>query len=221
MLKFNWVLFVACIISFSASSATLTPAQGVSILYINGHEAKSKIGKNEIPKGENQLIVRMDKQLGRGGSRKVFTSDPYVLSVLVSGDKIKIGHPVARSVSEANRAFRQSVPGWQLTQDGEKVDFTQEPLPKKQGAMPFLDLGSIVSDYNESRGIEFSNDIMISSQAGGEESQVTKSNEQPKQLPVKSNDSGLSLEQVKVWYKAASKMERRAFHHWVLDEEIK
>ncbi|MCK6262841.1 DUF2057 domain-containing protein [Vibrio sp. ZSDE26] len=219
MIKFNWALFFACIVSFSASSATLTPAQGVSILYINGHEAKSKIGKNEIPKGETQLIVRMDKQLGRGGSRKVFTSDPYVLTVLVSGDEIKIGHPVARSVSEANRAFRELNPDWKLTQDGEKIDYTQEPLPKKQGAMPFLGLGAIVSDYNESRGIDFSNDVLISTQAGGEESQVTKSYQSPKQLPIKSNGSGLSLEQVKVWYKAASKTERRAFHHWMLDEE--
>ncbi len=48
--------------SFSVSAATLIPLKGVSVYFINGQEAESRIGKNELTEGENQVVVRMDKK---------------------------------------------------------------------------------------------------------------------------------------------------------------
>ena len=65
MKKIKVLSFALTALAFSVNAATLIPAKGVSILYINGQNAQSKIGKNEIQSGTNQLIVRMDKTLGR------------------------------------------------------------------------------------------------------------------------------------------------------------
>ncbi|MGC9459297.1 DUF2057 family protein, partial [Vibrio genomosp. F10] len=151
---------VLCVFSVSASAAVLTPSPGVSILYINGQASESKVGKNNLPEGEVQIIVRMDKNLGKGSNSKVFTSDPYILNLVVSGEEFNINHPVARSFQEAEKAFRSGDPKWKFTQDGMDVNYTQDPLPKKKGLFPFMGMEKTISDYNEDKGIFFVDGVL-------------------------------------------------------------
>ncbi|WGV99329.1 DUF2057 family protein [Vibrio sp. YMD68] len=234
MNKIKLAISIACMMAFSTNAATLIPAKGVSILYINGQEADAKIGKNKVLEGETQLIVRMDKELGRGNSKEVFTSDPYVVSLVVTGDELKINHPVARSTIEAESAFKSKAPQWRITQDGAELSYSQEPLPKKKGMLPFMGLDTIVSDYNEDKGIFFVDGVLTAATvapasvaavatttavvATSAESKVATdaiANEQPK-LAIEDTQN---VDQLKAWYLKASKSEKKEFRRWMIDQE--
>ncbi|GAL25582.1 hypothetical protein JCM19239_523 [Vibrio variabilis] len=130
--------------------------KGVSILYINGQEAKSRIEANEVGQGQTQVVLRMDKKVGRSSTQSVYTSAPYVLTLNVTGDEVKVNHPVARSKQEAEAAFRTGSPEWRITQDGNTLQYTQEKLQGRDGFLPYSDVGELVAKHNEQRGITFS-----------------------------------------------------------------
>ncbi|WP_394248334.1 DUF2057 family protein [Vibrio profundi] len=209
---------LACLVTasltISVNAATLVPEKGVSILFINGQEAESKLGKNDIVDGTNQIVVRMDKEVGRGSGNKVFTSAPYVLDITVDGDVVKINHPIARSQSEAKSAFRGNSPKWRISQDGKPLDYTQEKLNGKEGVLPFMAIGELVEKHNQQRGIHFvDNKKVEATVAKAEPVSVTSTAvETPK---VKLD----SFEQLKAWYLQASKQERKEFRKWMIDQE--
>ncbi|MGF1696116.1 DUF2057 domain-containing protein [Vibrio lamellibrachiae] len=237
MNKFRLAISIACIATFSVNAATLIPSKGVSILYINGQEAEAKIGKNELLDGETQLVIRMDKQIGKGSSQKVFTSDPYVVSLNVTGNEIKLNHPVARSTSEAENAFRSGEPQWRISQDGSDISYTQEPLPKKKGMLPFMGLDTVVSDYNTDKGIYFVDGKKSSATvapvvaattvavASTSTTDAVKSDKQmakettPAAQPQLAIEDTQNLDQLKAWYLKASKSERKEFRRWMIDQE--
>nr|WP_282437210.1 DUF2057 family protein [Vibrio amylolyticus] len=229
---------IACMTAFSVNAATLIPSKGVSILYINGQEAEAKIGKNELLDGETQLVIRMDKQLGKGSSKKVFTSDPYVVTLNVTGEEIKLNHPVARSAGEAENAFRSGDPQWRISQDGSDISYTQEPLPKKKGMLPFMGLDTVVSDYNADKGIHFVDGKKSSATvapvvaaattvavASTSTTSTVKSDKQmaketkPVSQPQLAIEDTQNLDQLKAWYLKASKSERKEFRRWMIDQE--
>lgn len=221
----------AATFAFSINAATLVPAKGVSVLYINGQEAESKIGKNDLALGKNQVVVRMDKDLGRGSSNSVFTSDPYVLTFEVSGEEVKLNHPVARSKSEAEQVFRSTNPQWRLKQDGTELSYELEKLPAKKGLFPFMGMDGIVENYNSERGITFVDgklvtettaSVAVVATSASAEKEVTQTSatqveknvvEQPKAVEPQ------TVEQLKAWYKKATKAEQKEFRKWMIDQE--
>ncbi|WP_252027544.1 DUF2057 domain-containing protein [Vibrio sp. SCSIO 43135] len=218
-------------VAFSINAATLVPAKGVSVLYINGQEAESKIGKNNIDPGMNQVIVRMDKDLGRGSSSSVYTSEPFVLTFDVSGEEIKLNHPVARSKAEAEKAFRSNNPEWRLSQDGNALAYDLDKLSGKKGLLPFMGMDGIVEDYNSERGITFVDGKLVTATtasaavvatSASAEKEVTQTSatqveknvvEQPKAVEPQ------TVEQLKAWYKKATKAEQKEFRKWMIDQE--
>ncbi|GAL20308.1 hypothetical protein JCM19235_4508 [Vibrio maritimus] len=202
--------------------------KGVSLLYINGQEAESKTSANTIEEGKNQVVLRMDKKVGRGSSQTVYTSAPYVIDINVTGDEVKVNHPVARSKQEAEAAFRTGTPEWRITQDGNTLQYTQEKLQGRDGFLPYSDVGELVAKHNEQRGITFS---------GGEVAQVSTAaattaavattavvSEAPKleatskKAPETVTNQN-NVEQLKAWYLKASKAERKEFRKWMIDQE--
>lgn len=223
----KWMLTLCALFSFTVSAATLTPAKGVSILYINGQEAESKIDSQQIPRGYVQLIVKMDKKLGRGNSAKVFTSYPYVLSFNVTGEEITIDTPPARSTQEATNAFKSERPEWELIQDGKSLEYTQELLPSNGGLFPYLAMDKLVAGYNQSRGIYFDNGQLIDKPVEAQAIAVaatttaavtSTSNKVEKTSPAKPVVSN-NVEQLKAWYLKSSKQERKEFRRWMIDQE--
>ncbi len=218
----------------SASAATLTPQKGVSILFINGQESQTKIGKNEINDGYNQVVVRMEKAFGNSG---VFTSEPYVLTFDVSGDDIEVKHPQARSKMEAEKTFRAGAPDWKVIQDDVKLKHEQDVISNKGGFLPFLGMDDQVAQYNEEKAIYFKDGVLadkpaeaivIATTSTAVAATTTASNEvnvanvseaaqtqaQPVQLPEVQ-----TVEQLKAWYLKASKAERKEFRKWMIDQE--
>ncbi|GMQ46048.1 YccT family protein [Vibrio sp. 10N] len=215
--------------AFGVSAATLTPMNGVSLLYVNGQEAESKIRSNDVESGTTQVVVRMDKKVGRGSSQSVYTSAPYVITFNISGDEVKINHPVARSKQEASAAFRLPEPEWRITQDGNTLSYTVEKLKGRDGAFPYSGISELIADYNEQRGITFSgqpaNEGVAATTAAATTAAVASSAPKAEAVKVSKSKTAVAsaestnMEQLQALYLKASKAERKEFRKWMIDQD--
>ncbi|MCG9578091.1 DUF2057 domain-containing protein [Vibrio tubiashii] len=223
----KWTLTLFAFLSMSAGAATLIPERGLSVLYVNGQQAESKIGKQQIPDGDVQLVVRMDKKLGRGNSAKVFTSDPYVLSFNVTGEEITVENPPVNSAQAATNEFKSEQPNWGLSQDGEALSYSQEKLPSKGGLFPYLSMGNLIAEYNQSKGIFYENGQLIDKPveaqaiavAAATTAAVTSTSSKVEKTSPAKPVATSNVEQLKAWYLKSSKEERKAFRRWMIDQE--
>lgn len=196
----KWLLLSASV-AFSVNSATLIPEQGVSVLYINGIATKKSIDSQHLESGEAEVIIRLDKDFGRGSSSEVFTSAPYVVKLSVSGDEVKLTHPTARSYQEAENAFRTGQPQWKFIQDGKEISYEQEVLPPNDGMFfPYAGMDKLVAKYYSDQD---SRDIK----------------QQALVVEGAANQATSNLIQLKAWYLQSSTEERKAFRRWMIDQE--
>lgn len=202
----------------SVSAATITPMKGISLLYINGQVAEHKIASNEVALGNTQVVVQMDKKVGRGSSQSVYTSAPYVLTFSVTGEEIKINHPVARSKQEAEAVFRQTEPAWRVSQDGDSLAYSQEKLKGRDGLLPYMGMDELVAMHNQERNISFSKNgaslpvAAVTTAVVG--ASVSEDVDTPQTVKISSN-----LEQLQALYLSTSKAERKEFRKWMIDQE--
>ncbi|MGF1776477.1 YccT family protein [Vibrio nomapromontoriensis] len=231
-MKNSMVVLATLGLAFSVNAATLVPMKGVSVYFINGQEADSRIGKNELEQGENQVVVRMDKKLGKGSSSNVYTSAPYVLTVNVTGDEVKINHPVARSEQEAKVAFRGDTPQWRVTQDGYALAYEQEKLKGKDGFMPYMQMDELIAAHNAERGITFTSGEMVVATSAAPVATVAATTavaatvaDTPKVSATAASKEAVAPQvsdnvgQLQAWYLKASKQERKEFRKWMIDQE--
>ncbi|KFA98963.1 YccT family protein [Vibrio sp. ER1A] len=214
--------FLAAGVAFSSNAATLIPMKGVSLLYINGQEADSKIKPNEIGIGLTQVVLRMDKKIGKGSSQNVYTSAPYVLTFNVTGDEVKINHPLARSKQEAEAAFRVSSPQWRVVQDSVNLPYEQEKLKGREGFLPYMNIEELVAEYNQKNGVKFDSGNMVVAAVAtapvvSNSELITQSSKKAEVKPLSVKSS--NIEQLKAWYLKASKEERKEFRKWMIDQE--
>tara|TARA_Y100001956_G_C4114750_1_gene184299 strand:+ start:1123 stop:1788 length:666 start_codon:yes stop_codon:yes gene_type:complete len=219
----KWFVALLTFMSFSASTATLNPEKGLSILYINGQESESSISSQDIPYGLVQVVLRTDKNIGRGNSAKVFTSDPYVVSFEVTGDEVKIKNPPTRSIQEAEKSFKSESPAWVILQEGIKTSYEQEKLPSKSTVFPYVAIDSLVAEYNTSKGIYFDNGLLVSAPVAKPVATIESSPKAVKEMAPNMKEVVISdtssVEQLKAWYLKASKQERKEFRRWMIDQE--
>ncbi|WP_394152760.1 DUF2057 domain-containing protein [Vibrio maritimus] len=209
-------------VALAANAATLVPMKGVAILYINGQEADSKIGTNDIEPGKNQVVLRMDKKVGRGSSQSVYTSAPYVITFNVTGDEVKVNHPVARSKQEAEAAFRQGSPAWRITQDGNSLSYEQEKLQGREGMLPYMGLDELVAKHNQDRGITFGSDVVAPAAVATSVAVATSASDAPAEATKAEQAAPAkveNVEQLKAWYLKASDQERKEFRRWMIDQD--
>lgn len=226
MFTMKWILTLLALFSFSVSAAVITPEKGLSILYVNGQKSESKIGRQHIPQGEVQLVVKMDKELGRGNSAKVFTSNPFVLSFVVTGEKITIDTPPARSAQEATNAFKLERPEWKLVQDGKPLEYQQEMLPSDGKLFPYLAMDKLVAEYNQSKGIFFEGGKLIDKPVEAQviavattSTAVTSTASQVEKTSPTKPVTSSNVEQLKAWFLKSSQQERKEFRRWMIDQE--
>ncbi len=220
-MKKTLVFIALCSAAISgANAASLTPKEGVSIMYINGQEADSRVGVNQIDDGFNQVVLRMDKNMSNGSNADVFTSKPYVLEFEVDGEDVVVNHPIARSKQEAEAAFDLDEPAWRITQGSQVVMYDQELLKGKSGFFPYNGMGELVTKHNAQRGIFFENGNLVDKPVTAEAIAVTttgsvaSTSAVTEAVAVSSN-----VQQLKAWYLKASKQERKEFRRWMIDQE--
>ncbi|MFA0670087.1 DUF2057 family protein [Vibrio splendidus] len=204
----------------SVSAATLTPQNGVSILFINGQQAENKISENHINEGFNQVLVRFDKKFGNSG---VYSSAPYILSFNVTGDEVKIKSPKARSYIEAEKIFESGNPSWNVVQDEVAIKYQQNVIERKPGFAPFGGLDSRLVEYNESNAIYFKDGVLLDKPAEAVVlAPVVTGMVVEKQAKIQTQTAPIeaqSVEQLKAWYLKASKEQRKEFRKWMIDQE--
>ncbi|WP_104399368.1 YccT family protein [Vibrio penaeicida] len=206
------VLALSSVLAFSSFAANVVPSKGLSILLVNGKETESKMKPTRIQEGFNQIVVRMDMDVGRGSGNNRFTSAPYIITFDVNQNDVQVSPPKVYSKIHAENVFR-GVPEWKVESDGSKIAYTSVKLKGRTGTLPYSGIEELVEEYNISQGISFSAaPVAITATA------KTVPTSKPQKAAAK-NLQSKTLEQLQAWYLKASKEERKAFRKWMIDQE--
>ncbi len=216
MKKLAWLALGSTLISGSALANTITSEMGLDVLVINGKEVRrgDQVAPNafDISKGENQIVVRFDKLVKKGGGSKTesFSSAPYIVTFSSDND-VQIKQPdEVKNKRSAELEFNKKSPNWRLNSGDKAISYSTEVLPGSGGFMPYSDMAALVVAYNQTNGISLANNTVTDYQKAVVE--VKESGE------VKvSGDTG---QQLQYWYTKATKQERKAFRLWVIEQDF-
>lgn len=200
-------------------AADIIPEKGVSLLMVNGSEDVSKMTPSALKSGQNQIVVEMDKNIGKGSSNGQFTSAPFVITFEAGSDDIKINHPKVHSIQHAEQVFKNE-PKWRLTSGGKSIDYKSDELKGKKGFMPYSDMDELVKEYNQQNGIYVGPAAITVAAASQVEPAVKSAKATPKQQkPSQAVAHPQALEQMQAWYLKASKEDRKEFRKWMVDQD--
>ncbi|MDN3682366.1 DUF2057 domain-containing protein [Vibrio tapetis subsp. quintayensis] len=203
----------------TALASEVIPTKGVSVLMVNGAEANSKMKPSNLKHGQNQIVVEMDKNIGKGSSNGQFTSAPFVITFEAGSDDIKINHPKVHSIQHAEQVFKNE-PKWRLTSAGKSIDYKSDELKGKKGFLPYSDMDELVKEYNQQNGIYVGPAAITVAAASQVEPAVKSARATPKkQKTTQAAAHPQALEQMQAWYLKASKQDRKEFRKWMIDQE--
>ncbi|PFG45850.1 hypothetical protein ATG66_2934 [Vibrio sp. ES.051] len=188
-------------------SAVVTTAQGVEVLFVNGIAADEWNTPLTVTEGYNQLVVRVNKGIGRGDKRTQVKSAPYIIDLDLGAGKLYIDMPAFRKERQAEKLFEQDKMDWKVNLNGQSIKYTQYKMLGKKGAFPYSNLDEQLLEYNQANGIYFVNGSKVDLstneliEAGG----VNHDNRQ-----VTS-----SMTRAKIAYLEMSDTERQEFKKWI------
>lgn len=200
----------------SVQAATLTTDYEISVVAVNGQlitkEQKIDDTHIQLPDGNTQLIVEVDGLFKDGKDSEFFSSKPYVITFDSSQDAVLEMPKYVKSYKKVKSTFSgKTVPQWRLSSaSGTEIAYTTELLPGKKGFLPYGDLEAVIASYNSSQGIIFEDNNAKDLE------ELTVSVDEKGKVDVK----GDNLTQLKLWYTKASKKEKKAFRHWMLDQDM-
>ncbi|CCO48329.1 conserved exported hypothetical protein [Vibrio nigripulchritudo SOn1] len=205
------VIALFSLFSFSTFALDVIPSKGISILIVNGELTENKTKPSKIVRGYNQVVVRLDTEVGRGSGNKRFTSAPYIITFDADSNDVKVTPPKVYSLTHAENTFRGN-PEWKLTSNGNNISYQSVRLEGRAGSLPYIDLDELVADYNSKHGISFSNStLVVTDPIPAAEKGIAGT--------VKKTQVTNTLSQLQAWYLKASKEERKAFRKWMIDQE--
>lgn len=199
------ILLTGLFLTSVVSAEELIPQKGVEILVVNGVEVAEDRDPVELQDGLNQVVVRYSNSVGKGGSKKVFESKPFILSFNAPEKQSTLTAPKTYSYEQANNTFKKS-PKWVIESEDNEIAYSQEILKSRGGFLPYRDIEELVAKHNQENGLVFGSAATLSASA----------------LTVESHNSTAdnkisNLEQLQAWYTKASKEERKAFQKWIID----
>jgi uncharacterized protein YccT (UPF0319 family) len=213
----RYCLFVALLVSSAVSAATITPQNGVELLFVNGAKVENKRESFDVENGPLQLIVKYSKKLKDSGKERVYDSGVYVLDIDNADTDLSISIKDLFSYGQAN-AFFKSDPQWLLTNsNGHKVNYNQEILDKGEGIFPYYDMPKLVKEHNQARGKVVGSGAALAANAQDANATIVKVDKSGEKKVVKLETS--NLDQLKAWYLKSSKQERKEFRRWMIDQE--
>ncbi|CAM3770786.1 hypothetical protein VA7868_03450 [Vibrio aerogenes CECT 7868] len=200
-----FVLVMICwtwAVSGSVYALTLDAENGIEVLFVNGKPAQEGTAVH-FSENKLQLVVRYEGRLKKNGGKPEFLSTtPYVLT-LTSGAEANHGQLHVSLVSNRyhkidnlNRAHK---PVFNVSAGFPVKIVQQVVLPAKSKVFPYMNLGPLVADFNQT------NKTVFADQPLGyvEKDQVKKSKQ-----------SATTVEQLKFWFDKASAQERGEFLRW-------
>ncbi|MDV6250620.1 DUF2057 family protein [Vibrio sp. EA2] len=186
----------------SAENETLTTfqaEQGVEVLFINSTDADDLTSPFKLPAGSNQLVIRVDKAIGRGDKRTQIKSAPYILNVEVGAGSLYIDSPSFKDARDAEKLFSNEQLDWNVTLNDQAIDYTQYKMPGNKGMFPYANLDQQLAKYNLANGVQVTNATIA-------ETSVSRSVDSPE------------LNQAKNVYLQLSDSDRTAFLKWLSEE---
>ena len=189
-------------------SPTVTTAQGVEVLYVNGVDADDLTEPFILTGGSNQIVVEVSKAIGRGDKRTQVNSAPYIIGVNVKAGQLYIDMPSFRDRFQAKNLFDQETMDWKVTVNDQAIEYSQYKMPGKKGAFPYANLGQQLAQYNEANGVFF---------ARGQRVELTELEAAPTRVSSTQQvrQVTLPMTKAKIAYLEMTKAERQAFMAWV------
>lgn len=193
------------------TSATLTTAQGVQVLFVNGVSADDLSEPFGLVDGSNQVVVKVNKAIGRGDKRTQVYSAPYILGFSSGTGELYIDAPPFREKRQADKLFEQDKMDWKVSFNDKSIDYSQYKMPGEKGAFPYSNLDEQLAEYNEAHGVFFANGKRVELselQAATAEIVTSKSAQRVKSAVTKA----------KIAYLEMTDEERQAFKKWVAQQ---
>lgn len=216
---------ITLVLGFIASgvinAAEVIPTKNVRLLIVNEKVTESKTEPSILAQGKNQIVVRMNQNLGRGSNKRVFDSEPFILQFEAENADIEVIAPEVYSYEQAINHFKKQ-PDWKLLSNGQLIEFSMVKLPARDGMLPYYDVDEMIVDYNKENDIFFGEEakIIASATLAGTSVVMTEgANEQVAAVSKTTMSSKENLDQLKAWYLKASKAERKEFRRWMIDQE--
>ncbi|MFM2620760.1 DUF2057 domain-containing protein [Vibrio owensii] len=193
------------------TSATLTTAQGVQVLFVNGVSADDLSEPFGLVDGSNQVVVKVNKAIGRGDKRTQVYSAPYILGFSSGAGELYIDAPSFREKRQADKLFEQDKMDWKVSFNDKSIDYSQYKMPGEKGAFPYSNLDEQLAEYNEANGVFFANGkrVELSELQTATVATATSKSVQRVKSPVT---------KAKIAYLEMTDEERQAFMKWVAQQ---
>lgn len=205
------IFLITALVSFSAQAIDVEVGDNIEFMVVNGQEVGSRMApaKNiDLPQGKHQLVVRYNASVKDGSRNKFFTSRPYIFEADIQQATV-INLPKMTRYSQVESHFHRG-PKWTFEyQDGTSAPVSYDKLVGS-GFSPYGDMEGLVAEYNQDKGISFTNnqfekltDVAVSVSDTGEV-----------------NITGDATTQLKLWYTKATAEERKAFKLWMVEQDM-
>lgn len=193
------------------ASATLTTAQGVQVLFVNGVDADDLSAPFPLIEGSNQIVVKVNKGIGRGEKRTQVKSSPYIIGLSVGAGKLYIDAPSFREQRQAEKLFEQDKMDWKVSFNDKSIDYSQYKMPGEKGAFPYSNLDEQLDGYNEANGVFFASGKKVELSELQTATVATATSNSPQR--VKS-----PVTKAKIAYLEMTDEERQSFMKWVAQQ---
>ena len=212
MKKNLWLLMA--LFSVTAQAATLTVADKVKLLAVDGKEVKgqgwSEVESVELTDGKHQIVVRFDGEVKRGSKSTIYTTRPYLFDIDLADRNAEITLPRLTTESQA-KAFFERGATWQLAlENGVTKPLVGVEL-QGDGFAAYSDIEAVITAYNRDNGIVMEQGNAVDLQ----QISVNVDNE-----TGKVEITGDALIQLKMWYTKASKEDKKAFKIWMAEKDF-
>ena len=212
MKKNLWLLMA--LFSVTAQAATLTVADKVKLLAVDGKEVKgqgwSEVESVELTDGKHQIVVRFDGEVKRGSKTTIYTTRPYLFDIDLVDRNAEITLPRLTTESQA-KAFFERGATWQLAlENGVTKPLVGVEL-QGDGFAAYSDIEAVIAAYNRDNGIVIEQGNAVDFQ----QVSVNVDNE-----TGKVEITGDALIQLKMWYTKASKEDKKAFKIWMAEKDF-
>ncbi|CEO39875.1 DUF2057 domain-containing protein [Photobacterium kishitanii] len=212
MKKKLWLLMA--LFSASTQAATLSVADKIELLAIDGKEVQSQgwstVDSVELSEGKHQVVVRFDGEVKRGSKSTIYTTRPYLFEIDLAKTDVEITLPRLTTESQA-KAFFERGAKWQLaTEDGAVQPLVGVEL-QGEGFAAYSDIEALVAAYNSDNGIviEKGNAVDLQQVAVSVDNKTGK-------VEI----TGDALTQLKMWYTKASNNDKKAFKIWMAEKDF-
>lgn len=210
----NTLWLLVALFSASTQAATLSVADKIQLLAVDGKEVKSQgweaVNSVELSEGKHQVVVRFDGEVKRGSKSTIYTTRPYLFDIDLANTNAEIILPRLTTESQA-KAFFERGAQWQLTMENGSVKPLVVIELQGEGFAAYSDIEALVAAYNSDNGIviEKGNAVDLQQVAVNVDNKTGK-------IEI----TGDALTQLKMWYTKASNNDKKAFKIWMAEKDF-